>query len=492
MLGNSMDKLIERYFAEKGLPRDRAVTFSDVYIIDRTSHIGRRSDISNLKTEVAKGVPLNIPLVSANMMDVTESRMAIAIARAGGLGFIHQFLPIRERVGEVEKVKRADNEIIENPWSVEEEMHLVDALQFAREKGTSGVLVVDKKGKLVGILTSRDVRFAAHRFGEKMKNLKVKDLMTKMPLVVGRKNIRIAEAMRLLDEHKIEKLPLVDRAMRPVGLVTAQDILKRSEHPLAVRDRKGQLIVGATVGISGDFLEEAAALIRANADVILVDTARGNSIRARDAIRTIHRKFPKTPIVAGNVDTAEGVVLLMEAGATGIKVGIGPGSACKTRVTTGMGTPQLSAVAECVAVARAKGIPVIADGGVKNGGDFAKAIVAGADCVMLGSLLAGTEETPGEVYYDSGERYKLYRGSAGLDSQLSRLDNGGLDGVRAPEGITRKIIFKGERASDMIGGLLQNLRSSMSYADARTIKEFHRAAFHLQTTAGYEEGKPRN
>ena len=486
------DKLIERYFAEKGLPLDRAVTFPDVYILDRTSRIGRRSDIRDLKTEVAKGVALNMPLVSANMMDVTESRMAIAIARAGGLGFIHQFSSIAERVNEVKKVKRADNEIIENPWSVEEDMRLVDALEFAREKGTSGVLVVDRKGKLAGLLTSRDVRFAIHRLGEKLGSLKVKDLMTKMPLVTGPKNIRIGEAMRLLDEHKIEKLPLVDRAMRPVGLVTAQDILKRSEHPLAIRDKKGQLIVGATVGISSDSLDEAAALIHANADVILVDTARGNSIRARDAVRAIRRKFPRTPIVAGNVDTAEGALLLMDAGATGIKVGIGPGSACKTRVTTAIGTPQLSAIAECVAVARARGIPVIADGGVKNGGDFAKALVAGADCVMLGSLLAGTEETPGDVYYDSGERYKLYRGSAGLDSQLARLDQGGLDGVRAPEGVTRKIIFKGESASETIGGLLQNLRSSMSYANASTIKEFHRATFRLQTSAGYEEGKPRN
>jgi IMP dehydrogenase len=290
--------------------------------------------------------------------------------------------------------------------------------------------------------------------------------MTKMPLVVGKEHIRIEEAMRLLEKHKIEKLPLVDRAMRPVGLMTAKDILKRSEHPLALRDKKGQLIVGATVGISGSFFEDAVALIHAKTDVILVDTARGNSIRTRDAVRAIHRKFPQTPIVAGNVDTAEGALLLMDAGATGIKVGIGPGSACKTRVTTGIGNPQLSAIAECVAVARGRGIPVIADGGIKDGADFAKAIAAGADCVMSGSLFAGTEETPGEVYYDSGERYKLYRGSAGLDSQIARLDDGGLDGVRAPEGITRKIIFKGESAFEMINGLLQNLRSSMSYANA--------------------------
>ncbi len=485
------NKLIRRYFLKKGLPLDRAVAFSDVYIRDCASHIGKRSDIRDFGTEVAKGVALLIPLVSANMMDVTESRMAIAIARAGGIGFIHQFLPIEKRVREVEKVKRADNEIVENPWSVQEDLWLTDALRFAREKGISGVLVVSKNGKLAGILTSRDVRFAAHRFGEKLENAKVKDLMTPMPLIVGPKNIRVEEAMRLLDAHKIEKLPLVDRAMRPVGLVTAKDILKRVEHPLASRDKKGQLIVGAAVGISGNFLEEAAALVRAKADVILVDTARGNSIRARDAVKAIRKKFPQTPLVAGNVDSAEGASLLMDAGATGIKVGIGPGSACKTRVSTGIGAPQLSAVAECAAVANARGIPVIADGGIKNGGDFAKAIVAGADCVMLGSMLAGTEETPGEVFYDSGERYKLYRGSAGLESQLARLDHGGLDGVRAPEGVTRKILFKGESVSETIEGLLQNLRSSMSYANSRTIKEFHHATFRLQTSAGYEEGKPK-
>lgn len=430
----TIDKLVRRYFLEKGLPLDRAITFSDVFIVDRTSHIGRRSDIRDFKTEVAKGVTLHIPLVSANMMDVTESRMAIAIARAGGLGFIHQFLPISARVEEVKKVKRADNEVIENPWSVEENMRLIEVLRFAKEKGISGVLVVNRKGALTGILTSRDVRFASHRFGEKLEDVRVKDLMTSTPLIVAPKHIRIDEAMRLLEQHKIEKLPLVDRAMRPVGLVTARDILKRNEHPSALRDRKGQLIVGATVGISGESLEEAAALIRAGVDVILIDTARGNSIRARDTVRTIHRKFPRMPLVAGNIDTAEGALLLIEAGAAGIKVGLGPGAACKTRITTGMGTPQLSAVAECVAVARAQKIPVIADGGVKDGADFAKALVAGADCVMLGSLLAGTEETPGEIYYDSGERYKLYRGSAGIDSQLARLDQGARWSPRAGGG----------------------------------------------------------
>ena len=262
------DKLIERYFIEKGLPLDRAVTFSDVYIIDRTSHIGKRSDIGDLATEIAKGIALRIPLVSANMMDVTESRMAIAIARAGGLGFIHQFLPIKDRVQEVKKVKRADNEIVENPWSVEEETLLIDALQFVGRRGRPASSWWTRKASLRGS-SSRDVRFAAHRFGERLKHAKVKDLMTKMPLVVGKEHIRIEEAMRLLEEHKIEKLPLVDRAMRPVGLVTAQDILKRTEHPLAIRDKNGQLIVGATMGISGDFLEEAASLVSAKADVIL-------------------------------------------------------------------------------------------------------------------------------------------------------------------------------------------------------------------------------
>ncbi len=481
--------IVNRYLKAKGLPLKTALAFADVFIVDRKSRVRKRSDINHLGTRLARNLTLNIPIVSANMADVTESQMAITLARLGGCGFIHQFLPIERRVEEIKRVKRADNEVIDGPWRVHESTTLHEFLnRFPRG---AGVLVVNDRNHLVGIVTNRDIRFVRHESTERIKFLEVKDIMTPMPLVTARPGISAEEATRILEREKLEKLPIVNEVGEPVGLITTQDILKKYMYPSAARDRRGRLIVGASVGISGRVLEETVALVNAGADAILVDTARGNAEWPEDVIRDIRTHFPNLPIIAGNVDNPEGCITLAEAGADCVKVGIGPGSACKTRTETGIGTPQLSAIAECVAVARELGVTVIADGGVKEGGDLAKAIVAGADSVMLGGMLGGTEETPGELIYDAHEIFKVYRGSAGIDTQLARIGEGNLDRVRAPEGVTRKIPYKGQSVKTVVNNLMENLRSSMSYANATTIGEMQRGRLRLQTPAGFYEGQPK-
>jgi len=497
VLTKGLEREVKQYLQKKNLPTDWAVTFPDVYIIDETSAIDKRSDITDLSTVLSRRrrICLNIPIVSANMADVTESVMAISLARLGGCGFIHQFADIEKRVEEVKKVKRADNEIIEKPWTVSKNERLYYALTQMAEKKISGFLVVNDVGRLEGIITSRDVRFWRVKY-KKSRGLRVEikvgDMMTpREKLIVAPKNISIEEAIDILEKYKIEKLPLVDEDDKPVGLITARDILKKLEFPNAARDKKGRLIVGAAVGISKNYLEEAEALISAEADILLVDTARANSLRVKEVITKLRKRFPDQPIIAGNVDNAEGALLLIKAGVDGIKVGIGPGSACKTRIETGVGKPQLSAIAVCAAVAKKYKVSLIADGGISSGGELAKAIVAGADTVMIGGLIAATEETPGEIYYDAGKPYKVYRGSASLDSQLNRFEKGDLERVRAPEGVPRKIPYEGTKVAEVIGGLLENLRSSMSYANAWSIKELQRKRFGLQTYAGYLEGQPK-
>lgn len=488
---NDFSKIVQNYVKQKGLPPHLAVTFADVFIVDQKSRIRSRADIKNLSTTLAKTIRLNIPIVSANMADITESKMATAIARLGGLGFIHQFMPIKRRVAEVKKVKRADNQIIENPWTVNEHDSLESALNLMKEKQVSGLLVTNHAGTLVGLLTSRDVRFLPHIHGENIQNFLVKHAMSSGKIITADSKIGIHKAMELLHKYRIEKLPIVDDYGKPIGLITSKDILKKTQFPGALYDKQGRLMVGATVGVSKNVANEVDELVAAGADMILVDTARANSERTEEVIREIRKRFPNIPLASGNVDNPEGALLLIEAGVDCIKVGIGPGSACKTRTETGVGVPQLSAIAECAAVAKKMGVSVIADGGIKDGGDFAKALVAGADAVMLGGLLAGTEETPGEIVNDSGELFKVYRGSAGIDTQLARMDEGDLDRIRAPEGVTRKVPYKGQKVEDVVKRLTENLRSSMSYTNAFSIAEFQTKRFRMQTPAGYLEGKPQ-
>lgn len=485
-MDENISLILEKYLRSKGLPQDIAITFEDVFIIDQKSDIPSRSSIQDTHSRLARDFFLNIPVVSANMDTVTESRMAIALARLGGLGFIHQFLPIERRVREVEKVKRADSGIIEKPFTTNPDATIREVRDMMRHLQVSGLLVVEQNsGKLVGIITSRDIRF------EDAHDKKVVEVMTEMPLVIAPPGTGLEQARVILKKNKVEKLPLVDEGGRVAGLITAKDILKIEQYPLALRDSKGRLAVAATVGVSGDFAADAVALAGAGADVILVDTARGFSARLEDAIVRLKSDLGENfPIVAGNVDTPEGALALISAGVDGVKVGIGPGAVCKTREGPGVGTPQLTAVAECVAVANQHGIPVIADGGIRGGSDFCKALAAGASSVMMGYLFAGCEETPGEPFYEDGERWKIYHGSASLEFQISRSDRDDTEKIRAPEGVPRRVRYRGE-AKGAVEELMGALRSSMSYIGAWTLEDYrHVAKFRRQTASGHTEGRP--
>ncbi len=481
----ALAETVSAYLAQKGLPRDTAVTFDDVTLLDFYSDIPSRGSITDSRSRLAKDIWLNTPIVSANMDTITEAKMAIALARLGGLGFIHQFLPIEKRIQEIKKVKRADSGIIENPLTIRPEATLREAREIMGE-GPAGLLVLDPATeKLVGIITARDVRF------EKMDDKRVAEIMTHAPLITAPAGTTPEQARTILQKNKIEKLPLVDGNERVVGLITSKDILKIEQFPQALRDEKGHLMVLASVGVSGDFLREAELLAGAGADVILVDTARGFSARLQDAVRAVRSALGEDiPIVAGNVDTPEATLMLIEAGADAIKVGIGPGAVCKTREGPGVGTPQITAIAECVAVARRYDVPIIADGGIRGGAHFCKALAAGASSVMLGWLLAGAEETPGEPFYEDGEKWKIYRGSASLEFQLSRLDRDETERIRASEGVPRRVRYRGE-VGLVIDELMGYLRSSMSYVGAWTLEEYRqKAKFRRQTLSGYEEGKP--
>lgn len=477
---------VEKYLQRKGLPVDVAVTFNDVFIVDRLSDIASRVDIKDLKTRLAGEVYLNIPIVSANMPDITDAKMAVALARLGGCGFIHQFAPIEKRVEEVARVKRAESSVIEKPITIFPGQTLAAAQELMNKYQISGLLVVDEERRLKGILTSRDMRL------QENMSIAVEKAMTPMPLVIGMPSITREEARRMLAKHRIEKLPLVDGEGRVAGLMTAKDILKATQYQCANRDAKGRLIVGATVGVSKrDIVSEVESLVSAGADVIMIDTARAFATAVVDLIKIIKKKFTHIPLVVGNIDQAEAAHALIEAGVDALKIGIGPGSACKTREETGVGTPQLTAIAECAAVAREHNIPIVADGGIRIGADLAKSLVAGASCVMLGGALAGSEEAPGETFYEDGKKWKLFRGSASLEAQVSRMDVGSLDRVRPTEGIQRRVPYKGE-VSLAVEDFMGHLRSSMSYVGAHNLDEFREfGTFRMQSVAGYLEGQPR-
>lgn len=479
---------VSAHLAAKGLPPDLALTFDDVTILDQRSDIPSRSSIKDTRARLAKDIFLNIPVVSANMDTVTESRMAIVLARLGGIGFIHQFLPIERRVEEVKKVKRADSGVIEHPLSIAPDATIQEAKNLLKNSQISGLLVIDpRSGKLTGILTSRDMRF------ETVDNKRVAEVMTPAPLITAPRGTTLEQARIILKKNKIEKLPLIDEDDHAVGLITAKDILKIEQFPQALRDHKGRLMAGATIGIGAHFLDEADHLLRAGADVLLIDTARGFSTRLEGAIREIRRVFGgDVPVIAGNVDTPDGAKMLIEAGADAVKIGIGPGAVCKTREGPGIGIPQITAVAECAAVANTYGIPVMADGGIRGGAHFCKALAAGASTIMMGWMFAGTEETPGAPFYEDGEKWKVYRGSASLEFQLSRLDRDETERIRAPEGIPRRVHYKGEVAM-VVHELMSYLRSSMSYAGTWTLEEYiTKTKFRRQTISGSEEGRPYN
>lgn len=460
------------------------LTYDDVLIVPKYSDIPSRKLI-NIKTKFSRHIELNIPVVSANMDTVTESEMAIVMAQEGGIGIIHRFMPTERQIEEVRRVKRAQNILINDPITIGKDATLGEAFEVMRKNDITGILVCDAKNYLEGILTSRDVRF------KKDMDLKVRDIMTpRAELIISKKGTSIKKAIELLDENKIEKLPLVDKRGHLVGLITATDFAKIARHQDAAKDKNGRFLVGAAIGVK-DGMERSELLVKAGVDVLVIDIAHGHHKLAVDLIKKLKRKFKKTDIVAGNVATAKGVVDLVKAGADAVKVGIGPGAACSTRIVAGAGVPQLTAVMEAKAVA--KDVPIIADGGIKNPGDVAKAIAAGASTVMVGNILAGTKESPGEYFLENGAAVKIYRGLASREASAERqsVDKNPEREERAPEGISTKVAYKGE-AKKVIGMLVDGLQSGMSYSGARNLKEFwQKAEFIRITENGYKESLPR-
>ncbi|MBP0120233.1 MAG: IMP dehydrogenase, partial [Nitrosarchaeum sp.] len=373
------------------------LTFDDVLLVPKYSDITSRSQ-TNLSTKLSRNISLNIPFVSANMDTVTESAMAIAMARVGGIGIIHRFLTIKEQANEVLKVKRSGSVMIENPYVINVDKTVKDAINYAQEKEISGLLVIDSNSKLVGIVTDRDLLF------EIDSTHLIKDIMTK-DVVTAKPGVTLDEAKKILHEHRIEKLPIIDESGLIKGLITNKDITNIEDYPFASKDKKGRPLVGAAVGVKGDFMERTESLLDAGVDVLVVDIAHGHSENALSTIRNIKKAFPKCELIAGNIATAHGAEDLIKAGVDAVKVGVGSGSICITRVITGSGVPQLTAVLDCAKIGKDYGIPIISDGGTRTSGDATKALAAGASSVMIGSMLGGTDESPGTVLTKNGKRF---------------------------------------------------------------------------------------
>ncbi len=462
-----------------------ALTFDDVLLVPGYSEVlPHEVDVT---TNLTRRIRLNIPIVSAAMDTVTEARLAIALAREGGIGIIHRNMPIEDQAKEVEKVKKSESGMILNPVTVRPDATVKEALEIMERFRISGVPVVDGEGRLVGILTNRDLRFIKPAD----YSSPVSRFMTREGLVTAREGITLEEATEILQKYKVEKLPIVDEEGRIKGLITIKDIMKRRKYPNACKDSIGRLRVGAAVGTGEDTLDRVSALVEAGADLIVVDTAHGHSKRVIETIENIKAAYPELQLIAGNVATAEGARALIEAGADAVKVGVGPGSICTTRVVAGVGVPQITAISEAYSVAREHGIPVIADGGIRYSGDIVKALAAGASVVMLGNLLAGTEESPGETIYYQGRAYKVYRGMGSLGAMMSRMssDRYGQEGAEkfVPEGIEGRVPYKG-KLSDVIYQLVGGLRSGMGYTGCRTLEELReKARFVRITWAGYRE-----
>lgn len=452
------------------------LTFDDVLLLPGHSNVVPRETI--LKTKLTKKVSLNIPLMSAGMDTVTESEMAIAIARQGGIGIIHKNMSIEEQASQVDKVKRSEHGVITDPFYLSKENTLREADDLMSYYKISGVPIVDSEGTLEGILTNRDVRF------ETDFDKKIDDVMTKEGLITGHVGILLEEALEEMKKHKIEKLPIVDENFKLSGLITIKDIVKMEQYPNSARDSNGRLLVGAAIGVTKDVLERLDALIKAKVDVIVIDTAHGHSENVINHVKLIKKHYPDLQLIAGNVATGEATRALIEAGADCVKVGIGPGSICTTRVVTGIGSPQLTAVIECAKVAKEYGVPIIADGGIKYSGDITKAIGAGADVVMVGSLLAGTDEAPGEEIIVEGRKFKTYRGMGSMGA----MDSGSSDryfqeknSKYVPEGVEGRVGHKG-KAEDVIYQLMGGLKSGMGYVGAKDIPALHEKATFIKIT----------
>ncbi len=463
-----------------------ALTFDDVLLVPAESSVLPAQ--ADTRTRLTKSIELGIPLLSAAMDTVTESRLAIALAQDGGIGVIHKNLDMDAQAAEVRKVKKFESGMVVNPLTIHPDQTLADALRLMADYKISGIPVVERgSGKLVGILTNRDVRFANDA------NQPVYELMTKDKLVTVREGVDKEEAKRLLHQHRIEKLLVVDADYRCIGLVTVKDMEKAQAHPTAAKDEKGRLRVAAATGVGGDGFARAMKLIEAEVDVIVVDTAHGHSRGVIDTIAEIRKASPHIQLVGGNIATPEAALALIKAGADAVKVGIGPGTICTTRMVAGVGVPQLSAIMEVAEVAHKHGVSVIADGGIKYSGDIAKAIAAGADCVMIGSLFAGTEESPGEVFLFQGRSYKSYRGmgsigamARGSADRYFQAEVG--DKLKlVPEGVEGRVPYKGP-VTTVIHQMIGGLRAGMGYTGNATIKDMQtRCTFRRITSAGLRE-----
>ena len=475
---------MKNYMIKEGL------TFDDVLLEPaKSSVLPREVDIS---TNLTSEIKLNIPFISAAMDTVTEADMSIAIAREGGIGILHKNMSIEEQSSEIDKVKRSESGMIQNPVTLKEDQTIGYALELMKRYSISGIPVVDDYGKLVGILTNRDLRFSPN------PKLKVKELMTHENLITAPQGTTLQKAEKILQRYKIEKLPVVDKNYKLKGLITFKDIQKKNKHPLACKDYLGRLRVGAAVGVTSDTIERVSALVNAGADVIVIDTAHGHSMGVLKAVKEVRRKFKYEQLIVGNIGTYDAALELINCKVDAIKVGIGPGSICTTRVVAGVGVPQITAVSEAYRAVGKKGIPIIADGGIKQTGDVPKAIAAGADSVMIGGLFAGVEETPGEKALFEGRSFKIYRGMGSLSAMKRGSKDRYFQDVEddiaklVPEGVEGRVPFKGP-LSDTIYQLIGGLRAAMGYCGVKNIKQLKtRSKFVKITFAGLKESHPHD
>ena len=466
-----------------------ALTYDDVLLLPAYSEVLPRD--TKTETQLTRNIRLNIPLLSAAMDTVTEFETAIAMAQEGGIGIIHKNMSIEAQAEQVRKVKRSESGMIIDPITLPQTATLGDAHKIMREFKIGGIPVVDEKNVLVGILTNRDLRF------QREMGRPVTEIMTTKNLITAREGQTLEEAEGILQEFKIEKLPIVNADYQLVGLITYKDIIKKKSHPHACKDPLGRLRVGAAVGVTPDLIKRIEALVKAGVDVISVDTAHGHSKGVLDAVRNIKKQFPNLDVIAGNVATGEGAKALADAGADAVKVGVGPGSICTTRIIAGIGMPQLTAVYEAAKALKGTGVPIIADGGIRYSGDITKAIAGGASTVMIGSLLAGTEEAPGEVVLNEGRRFKSYRGMGSVeameDGSKDRYFQDAEDDIKklVPEGIVGRVPYKG-RLSEIIYQMVGGLRAGMGYCGAADIAALQDAKFVKITTAGVKESHPHD
>jgi IMP dehydrogenase len=466
-----------------------ALTYDDVLLLPAYSEVLPR-EVST-SSRLTRNIWLNIPIVSAAMDTVTEAALAIALAQEGGIGIIHKNMTIEQQAAQVRKVKRSESGMIIDPVTLKDNSTLGDAQRIMKEFKIGGIPVIDNAGLLVGILTNRDLRF------QKQTTRPVIEIMTKDNLITAKEGISMEEAESILQEHKIEKLPIIDKHGKLIGLITYKDILKRKSHPLASKDLLGRLRVGAAVGVTPDLLDRVQALVQVGVDVISIDTAHGHSKGVIDALKSVKKAFPTLDVIVGNIATGDAAVALAEAGADAVKVGVGPGSICTTRIIAGVGMPQLTAVYEAAKALQKYDVPVIADGGIRYSGDVAKAIAGGASTVMIGSLLAGTDEAPGEMIILEGRKFKSYRGMGSLeameDGSKDRYFQDAEDDIKklVPEGIVGRVPFKGsvtEILYQMVGGL----KAGMGYCGASSIEVMQQAKFVKITSAGVKESHPHD